>query len=620
MTLKQALLTIFMTLAAIQGAWAVKAHPRPFNVRQADGTTISVTAHGDEHFHFFTASDGTILVKEGTGMFVATLTADGTIASSGALAHEPGQRTAAELTAMARQDRTAILRQGAAIMEGQRSILSEPTTDDAQRLFPHHGSPRVLVIMVEFSNLSFSIDDPKGTFDHNLNDLEVIEGPQPQYTNYGSARRYFSDMSGGRFTPQFDICGPYRLDNPYTTYGRGNDNIPALLKDACQAANDDIDFTQYDSNGDGYVDLVFVVYAGYGENYFGNSSNYIWPQSGLTTSFTIDGMKVQRYGVTNELFGYESDRPTLGPVADGIGLFCHEFCHCLGLPDIYPTGATDNTFCSNVGLGYYGLMDAGEYTFDGFRPTALTCWERARLGWTEVERLDKPQDITLTTAERGGKAYMIVNDDNPDECYMLEQVERADDLWNRHIQGEGMMIYHIDFDETMFKVSGLNYNSVNRELGHPRFSLVPADGLMVNDMLIGNKVTRSYNEKLNAQNAVLLERYENQTMTTDIYLSEAEGDPFTGVTGATSFTSTSFPAAAWYTGNPAEKPITDIDTNADGNVSFKFMGGSTSVGLPECSPTTSPLYTIDGRRTSLPVHGSRRGIYVTKGKKYLYVE
>lgn len=617
MIYRNILLSLLIALTSVSDAFAAKAKPGIEVLGQSDGTTITVLVHGDEHFHYYTATDGTVLVMDGASLFVAEQSADGTLVSSGVLAHDPDKRNLTETLAASRQNRTAMLSKGAQQIEAARSKLLTRVSSRIN-FFPTTGSPKAVVLLVGFSDLGFRISDPKAQFEQFLNSMET-NPRQDLYENYGSVRRYYHDMSFGQFSPQFDLYGPYTLQKSYKTYG-ATDNTDLLLKDACEAADNDVDFSQYDCDGDGYVDLVYVIYAGYGENSSGNSSNYIWPQSGLTTSFTIDGMKVQRYGVTNELFGYESDRPTLGPVADGIGLFCHEFCHCLGLPDIYPTGATDNTFCSNVGLGYYGLMDAGEYTFDGFRPTALTCWERARLGWTEVERLDKPQDITLTTAERGGKAYMIVNDDNPDECYMLEQVERADDLWNRHIQGEGMMIYHIDFDETMFKVSGLNYNSVNRELGHPRFSLVPADGLMVNDMLIGNKVTRSYNEKLNAQNAVLLERYENQTMTTDIYLSEAEGDPFTGVTGATSFTSTSFPAAAWYTGNPAEKPITDIDTNADGNVSFKFMGGSTSVGLPECSPTTSPLYTIDGRRTSLPVHGSRRGIYVTKGKKYLYVE
>lgn len=610
------LIIMAMALAATHCAWAVKAHPRPFSVRQGDGTTITVKAHGDEHFHYYTASDGTILVKEGTGLYVATLTDEGEMASTGIMAHEPSQRTLTELMAIKRQDRKAITRLGARVMESQRAKIAQPSTDDSQLLFPHQGSPHALVIMVEFNDLGFSIDNPKEAFDKNLNADEVWEGQQPEYTNYGSVKRYFSDMSNGQFKPQFDIYGPYKLNQSYTTYGRGNDNIPALMKDACQAANDDVDFSKYDLNNDGYVDLVFIVHAGYGEHYYGNSSNYIWAQSGLTTSIDIDGKKVRRYGVTCELFGYEEDEAEMGKVPDGIGLFCHEFCHCLGLPDIYPTGASENSECSNVGLGYYGLMDSGEYTFDGFRPTALTCWERARLGWMEIEQLDSPQDITLTTAERGGKAYMITNEANPNEYYMLEQVEKADDLWNRYILGQGMMIYHIDFDETKFKVSGIGYNCVNCELGHPRFSLVPADGLMVNDLQIGYTVTRNKKEEINEINKVLLERYENQKMTGSIYTAEAKGDPFPGTSEATAFTDDTMPAATWFTGGTAGKPITDIHTDDNGNVAFKFMGGSTSVATPEATQTmSSPYYTLDGRKAGNDTKALKKGIYVRKGKK-----
>ena len=100
-------------------------------------------------------------------------------------------------------------------------------------------------------------------------------------------------------------------------YGAGNDNTNALVRDACNAIDDSVDFSQYDSNNDGYVDLVYVIYAGHSESESGNNRNDIWPKSGYGSFGTYDGKTVYRYGVNNELNGRETSR---NKYINGIGL------------------------------------------------------------------------------------------------------------------------------------------------------------------------------------------------------------------------------------------------------------------------------------------------------------
>ena len=598
-------------VAFVVAGWAAKAFPGKTIVKQGDGTKIVAQLHGDEYAHYYTAADGAILTMVGNGLYVAKQDADGNVVASGVLAHEPGERGLVECLAVDRQDRKSMMLK---MMEMQNVGRQTTRASGSNSLFPSTGSPKAIVILVEFSDLGFKVDNPKEQFEKYLNSSEKLtDVTKTEYNNFSSVKQYFTDMSFGKFTPQFDLYGPYKVSGSFATYGK-NDNMALLFTDACSAADADIDFSQYDADGDGKVDLVYIIYAGYGENYSSNNSNYIWPQSGkVSLTETFDGKRIERYGVNNELFGEESKETQYGPRLNGIGLFCHEFCHCLGLPDMYPTGFFSNAIeCCNVGLGYYGLMDAGEYTYNGFRPTALTCWERATLGWTEIEELTEPCDVTLKTAERGGKAYKIVNPVNPDESYLIEQVERSDELWNYYVFADGMLVYHIDYDPSAF---GLSFNNVvNNEVGHPRFYLVAADGLMLSDYYLNRTVNLSSSSSVNEVNKEMLNRYEGQYIDDSLYLTEAKGDPFPGLNNVTSFTDDSMMPAFWYTGGGVGKPLTDISRNSDNNVTFKFSGGETAVEQPKTDDGhNETYYSLDGKKVG-DVKG-KKGVYVSKGKK-----
>ena len=142
------LLLSFIPFISVNGA---KAYHSATTIKQSDGTEIVVTLHGDEFFHYYTASDGTILTLEGNNLYVAGQDSEGKLCSTGILAHEPAKRSFAEALAVTRQDRESILSKGAAdISEGRMTVRG---FGDSPALFFFFFSPKALVILVAFCGL-----------------------------------------------------------------------------------------------------------------------------------------------------------------------------------------------------------------------------------------------------------------------------------------------------------------------------------------------------------------------------------------------------------------------------------------------------------------------------------
>lgn len=609
---------MILLLAAITAS-AVKMQPGVFRVSQSDGTTLSVRAFGDEDLSYFLAADGTLLCQEGTDFFIASVAPDGQLAPTRLLAHDPAQRTLAETAAATAQNRS-LFYSTVSTQAAVNKVRREPMKDDST-LMPSLGKQKVLVILVEFSDSTFKFSDPKTVFNKYLNARELFStSTDPEmFRNYGSVARYFNDMSFGLFQPQFDLYGPVKLPNPLKYYGAGyssSENMKGLLEDACTAVDDEVDFSQYDSNGDGIVDLVYIIYAGYSQSIAGNSTDCIHPKSGTVyPSKTFDGKNIRRYGVNNELYGTPQTQAN-GLKINGIGLFCHEFSHCMGLPDLYATAGSTAEKLVNQTMDYWSLMDAGEYTYNGFRPTAYTAWERERLGWMTIDTLTVPADVELKPIADGGKAYRILNDSDltGHEYYIVENVQQSG--WNRYLFGKGMMVTHVDYDDYQFTLGGCKVNSTS---GHPRMTVLPADGLFVPEYYIDEKITESTNATLKKYNADLYAKYAGQTFTSTLYKTEAAGDLFPGATGATALTDSTAPQAATvYTGSTMHKPITDIaEDSATGTVSFKFMGGKTSgiTAIENQPQATSRIYSISGQSMGTDIRRLPKGIYIVGGKK-----
>ena len=592
-------------------------------IKQADGTTITVRAYGDEDLSYFLASDGTLLYQEGTNFYIAGVKADGTLYSTGVLAHEPSMRTIKEISAIKAQNAKAFYNS----METQakaNKVRREPMTPD-NSLLPSLGKHKIPVILVEFSDVEFSVENPKATFDKYLNGKELFnkETDPEMGQNYASVAKYFKDMSFGKFEPEFEVYGPVNLGKPLATYGAGyssEENMGLLLTDACTAVDDEVDFTQYDSNDDGNIDLIYIIYAGFSQSIAGNSTDCIHPKSGyLSLAKSFDGMDVKRYGVNNELNGTPADQAN-GPIINGIGLFCHEFSHCMGLPDLYPKSGSIAEACINQNMDYWSLMDAGEYTANGYRPTAYTAWERERLGWMEIGTLTGPSNVELKSLDEGGAAFRIYNDkdETGHEYYIVENVQNNG--WNKNLFGNGLMVTHVDYLSSQFSLGGCKVNNTG---GHPRMHVMAADGMFVPEYFLGSTIEDSYITFLKEHNADLVAKYGGQVFSIEDYKAEAAGDLFPGTSNATSLTDDSQPMKAWtYNGETMGKPITDITNDTEkGIVSFKFMGGGEPVdGINEVTvnkTTDSRVYSISGTYMGNDINSLPKGIYIRNGKKVI---
>ena len=614
---------LFGLLFAAMTAGAVKMKPGINIIKQADGTTITVRAYGNEDLSYFLASDGTLLYQEGTNFYIAGVKADGTLYSTGVLAHEPSMRTIKEISAIKAQNAKAFYNS----METQakaNKVRREPMTPD-NSLLPSLGKHKIPVILVEFSDVEFSVENPKATFDKYLNGKELFnkETDPEMGQNYASVAKYFKDMSFGKFEPEFEVFGPVNLGKPLATYGAGyssQENMGLLLTDACTAVDDEVDFTQYDSNDDGNIDLIYIIYAGFSQSIAGNSTDCIHPKSGyLSLAKSFDGMDVKRYGVNNELNGTPADQAN-GPIINGIGLFCHEFSHCMGLPDLYPKSGSIAEACINQNMDYWSLMDAGEYTANGYRPTAYTAWERERLGWMEIGTLTGPSNVELKSLDEGGAAFRIYNDkdETGHEYYIVENVQNNG--WNKNLFGNGLMVTHVDYLSSQFSLGGCKVNNTE---GHPRMHVMAADGMFVPEYFLGSTIEDSYITFLKEHNADLVAKYGGQVFSIEDYKAEAAGDLFPGTSNATSLTDDSQPMKAWtYNGETMGKPITDITNDTEkGIVSFKFMGGGEPVdGINEVTvnkTTDSRVYSISGTYMGNDINSLPKGIYIRNGKKVI---
>lgn len=611
--MKKLILTLFVVLTTT-AAWAVKAFPGLLTVTQKDGTQLTYRLYGDADFHYSMTVDGVLLYQDGSDYYIAGINSDGELFNTNVLAHNAGSRSDEEQELIKQQDRSKFFNQADRVMLKARR--KEPI-DYNSTLFQHTGSPKALIILADFTDQKFKHDDPTTIeiFDQYLN----AESGKPTHTadatlsrNYGSVKQYFFEMSGGSYTPIFDVKAVVHLTHDMKYYGEETSstthdkNVTAFVKEACQLAHDQgVDFADYDANNDGNVDLVYIIYAGYGQSN-GADSNTIWPHSWSGNFGTYDGKTVCRYGVHNELnFTPETTQSSFDGVAqiNGIGLFCHEFSHCLGLPDFYPTSSTAQN-AGNPGMESWSLMDGGEYTDVGYCPTAYTAWEREAMGWLTIETLTDANKgtITLENIDEGGKAYRIYPDgkSSGNEYIIIQNIQPY--RWNTSLAakegnftaycnwGHGMVITHVDYNANVFSLSS---NTVNNTTNHSRMTVIPASG----EYISFYKVKDSNHPDL--------------PYTRDEYRTNHRTHPYPGtkkVTEIESFT--------MYDGT-MNKPFYNIK-ETDGVITFDFLEATTAIKTIETTDiqnTSNRIYTLDGRLVNTTKDQLPKGIYIIGNKK-----
>lgn len=584
-----------------------------------DGSKAIAELFGDEHFSYLRDIDGNRYERNDNGGY--SRMSDETFAAKAAAARQ--QLTTSNMRRVARRK----------AVKSDKSIFQ--------------GKKRGLVILVNFSDVSFQSGHDKALYQRMLNEKgfnysetsvkvdESSTNSNRTYTFDGSVQDYFRDQSLGQFELDFDVVGPVTVSKPrayyggavytkrgrsYSQYSSDDANPGVMVVEALKLADKaGVDFSQYDWDGDGAVDQVFVLYAGQGEA-DGGAEYCIWPhewtlsaaasyQAGSSyyyydgTSYhqfgtapvsvgqqTIDGVTINTYACGNELGtlatynsstqGYDA----WATVIDGIGTFCHEFSHCLGYPDMYDTSYT------YYGMGYWDLMDSGSYNGNsmGYKPAGYTSWERWVAGWIEPTVLTDPEKITnLPSLQSSGKSYIVYarSSDYTGEYYLLEN--RQWDGWDYALPYHGLLIIHADYNATSF-----NNNSVNTS-SHQRMTVFHAG----NDETGYAAFNDVYPWDVDSINAYLAKYYNSNWNTIDKWNGQSNYSFTLSTTSNNALTTSTTPAATYWNGGSTARSfsnheIREIEDNADGTVNFiyRYPSSTETLALDETT-TTAPSFT-----------------------------
>ena len=481
-------------------AFATMATPEPIVKTQADGTTITLRLVGDEFHSYYTRLDGTPLRLNKHGMWVE-------------------DHSVVTIPESARKARR--------IAQQQMQTASYPLT----------GSPKSLVILVNFTDLKFKYTQ------QNFQDMLAKSGYSDN-SAVGSCRDYFIACSDSIFQPQFDCYGPVELSHKMEYY---DSHTREMIVEACSRLDDQgINLTQYDTDNDGKLDNVFVYYAGHNEAE-GGPANSIWPhRSVVITGERVQGKLIYDYACTSELRG------SAGSTMCGIGTFCHEFGHVLGLPDYYDTsdGASQYT------IGSWDIMCSGNYNGNGRTPPTHTAGERFQLGWVTPVQLKDAGAYTLEPVETSNRVYLIAKTEhnlsfdnaNPSEYWLLENRQHVGwDAPSSALPATGMLIWHVDYNAGAWAANRPNNSTPLR------YDLEEADGV------------KGY---------------------------AAASDPFPGSKKVTAFT------PILHNSEILDQPLLRIEEDGQ-NITFMFKSND-FMFLPTDMPVIQSTYNPDNKKASTP--------------------
>ena len=427
--MKRLFLALSLALA-VMSASAIPAKRGTWKtLKLADGSEVRAELRGDEFGHYWQTEDGRRFIINA----------------------ETGTAEAADVKAM--KANAAEKRKQASQRRLKRAPRAKASTRADDPVY--EGEKKGLIILVQFDDVKFKAENTPEQFRRIANEEGFAEG---NFT--GSVKDYFKAQSYGRFTIDFDVAGPVTMPNGYAYYGEngifGTDKtgrIGEMIEQACRGVEGQVDFNDYDWDGDGEADQVYVLYAGHGEADT-EDPNTIWPHEyelryALGVCPMVGGVYINTYACGPEL--------GVGDYTAGIGTICHEFSHCLGFPDMYDTD--DNV---NYGTGYWDVMCMGNYNNDSFTPASYTSLERWYAGWIEPTVLDTDTKIeNLGALETTGEAYVLYNERDDDEYYLIEN--RQHEGWDAGLPGAGMLILHVDFDELTLENVSFRYPKAEKD-------------------------------------------------------------------------------------------------------------------------------------------------------------
>lgn len=593
--MKKIIAMLSLALAA-STTFAVPAKQAKKTLTLADGTQVVATQMGDEYMNWWQADNGMRYVEsqDKEGVYEA--------ANMDVMAAHAQMRRAIIGEKRAKRLNSVVKPVNMSFSSGQQRVQI------GDEHITYTGKKKGIIILVQFPNQKFETGHDNTYYKMVANE----KGLTHEDGYVGSVSDYFLSQSNGQFELDFDIAGPYTLSHTSSYYGKNDGanidtKVGYMIQEGCDAAvADGFNFNDYDWDGDGYADQVFVLYAGLGEA-SGGDAKTVWPHEyqirytcvGKVLNYTAEGKgKVDTYACANEMervINNATGTYTNELKLAGIGTICHEFSHCLGFADMYDTSSNGG----NYGMGFYDVMSAGSYNGGGFTPCNYTAYERIYAGWTEPIVLDEPATIkAMQSSEDYGRPFILYNDKHPDEFYTLENRQKKG--WDAELYGSGLMITHVDYDQTKWGINQVNASASD----HQRCTIFHAD---------------------NDADGTVLESIKN-----DLYPYMSGGVPLND-----ELTDDSRPAAKLYNKNAdgtkyMGKPITAIKKNVNGTISFDVMGGNEDNILDNTTSETAikdikadtrkadnRVYSIDGRYLGDDINALGKGLYIVGGKKEL---
>lgn len=581
--MKKLYLMLSMLFAFGIAANAVPAKKLQKVITLANGTQVSVELRGDEYLSWWEGTDGTA--------YRTTATDENVFEAFDLEAQKPA---AAARRARTEQGRVARLARVKNSLKGADDKMRGLGGDH----ITYKGVKKGLVVLVDFKNKKFADGHDLEYYKNVINGKDFTDEEEGYV---GSVRDYFLAQSNGQFELDFDVVGPVTMSNNYGYYGydssyQKDEKVYEMIKEACDAIQDQVNLKDYDWDGDGEADQVFFLYAGLGQA-SGGSASTIWPHESELRYWPCGVLsystgKINTYACANEL--QPETQGSSRYISAGIGTICHEFSHCLGFADMYDTSGG-----GGYGMSVFDVMDQGSYNGNGFVPCNYTAFERIYAGWVEPIELDAPATVKeMKSVSDYGRPFIMYNYKNTNEYFLMEN--RQNTGWDEGLYGSnGLLIVHVNYVPSRWANNSVNSSAEKIQC----CTVVNADG------------SREISNTLSLQG--------------DLYPYESKG-----VTMNDEFTDDSEPAAKLYNKNSDNSyalgiPITKIK-RSKGSVSFLVCGGddknvidNTFKGVVDGingvtvvkKTVDNRIYSIDGRYLGTDASALGKGIYVVGGKK-----
>lgn len=542
---------------------AVPAYPGLIQYKQANGKTLAIYLKGDEKVKWATTEDGYTIMMNSKGVYeYAVQDMKGDLQLSGVEVNNIKERTATEKELLSKVSK------GLYYSPSQLSMMKsiwDIKSAEAQKAFPTTGSRKLICILMAFKDKPFT--KTQSDFNNLFNQVGYNTGGAT-----GSVKDYYLENSWGQFDLTVDVFGPYTASQNMSYYGgndaNGNDKNPrALVTEAINAADAAANYANYDNDGDGTVDGVYVIYAGYGEE-AGASADAIWAHAWNITPVTKDGKTISKYSCSAELRGNS------GTTITTIGVICHEFGHVLGAPDYYDTDySTGGQF---EGTGKWDMMASGSWNNNGVTPAHHNAYTKVKIyGWATATVLSSATNVTVKPV-KDNKSFYQINSTTSGEYWIMENRQQVG--FDAYVPGHGLVIYHVHKDIATASSS--------------------------------NNINATYPQKMYP---VCASATSNPGTTSSSYGSiNSTGCPFPGSSNKTSFTDATTPNMKSWAGANTNSPMTNIAENATTkDITFAFMGGSGGGTAPTATTVAASSITTNSATLNGTVNANNATTTVT---------